>query len=185
MCYFGDLWQVIRDSHAGDDTKTPKNYKTLAIIRWTDAFRDHFHSCVGARHSPLVYVVRSDDAMATLCPPLARDQPYSMEHVSLEGDLITRSSHVHRLLCNNSADIYYKLEEVTQGTLYADIIKPYQRCKDGRDVFLALLGQYTGADKWEHRIKKYATLLRTRKWKSQYKFPLERFLQPHRNDVGM
>ena len=121
FCY---LWQVIRDSRAGNDPKTPKIYKALAIIRWTEAFRDRFHSCVGARHSPLAHVVRSDDAMVALFPPLARDQPYSMEYVSLEGCLIARSSHVHGLLCNNNTDVYYKPEEGTQGTLYADSIHP-------------------------------------------------------------
>ena len=117
MCRFRDLWQAIRDSRAGDDPKTLKISKVLTIIRWTEAFRYHLYRCVGARQIPLAYVVRSDDNMAAICPPLARVHPYSVEHASLEGGLIARSSHVHGLFRDNNADVYYKLEEATQETL--------------------------------------------------------------------
>jgi len=58
------------------------------------------------------------------------------------------------LYADNNADVYYKLEEATQGTSYADSIKRFQKRKDGRGPFLALIGQYVGTDKWEAEIKK-------------------------------
>ena len=41
--------------------------------------------------------------------------------------------------------------------------------------------QYAGQDKWDAEIKKMDTLLQKRKWKGQSKFPLEKFVQQHRN----
>jgi len=78
-------------------------------------------------------------------------------------------------------DSYYKLEEATRRTLYADSNKPFQRRKDGRSTFLALISQYASADKWELEIKKKSNLLHTHKWKGQTNSPLERLVQLHRN----
>ena len=41
--------------------------------------------------------------------------------------------------------------------------------------------QYVGQDKWDAKIKKIDALLHTRKWKGQSNFPLETFVQQHRN----
>jgi len=173
---FRDLWQAIKDHHADDDPETPKISKTLTIIRWTNAFRDHLCWCVGARHIPLAHVVRFDNAVEAICHILEHDHPYSTEHSLLEGNLIARSSRAHGLFRDNNANIYYTLKVAAQGTSYVDIIKPYQRRKNSRAKFLALLGQYAGAEKWEHKIKKQSDLLHMRTWKGQSKFPLERFV---------
>ena len=119
--------------------------------------------------------------MAGTAPALATDQPFSQEHGSLEAELIPRASLSDGLFPDDSALVYYKLEEATRGTSYADSIKPFQRRKDGRGAHLALINQYAGTDKWEAEIKKQSTLLHTRKWKGQSNFALERFVQQHRN----
>ena len=59
-----------------------------------------------------------------------------------------------RLFPDESALVYYKLEEATRGTSYADSIKPFQRKKDGRGANLDFINQYAGTDKWEAEIKK-------------------------------
>ena len=66
-----------------------------------------------------------------ICSILANNQPYSTEHMSVEGGLIAQSSHTHSLFRDNIADVYYKLGEAT--------------CS--RSDFLTLIAQYTGADK--------------------------------------
>jgi len=105
MRCFRYLWQGIKDCRATNDPETPKVSKVLTIIRWTDAFRDHLHQCVGVRHIPLGYVTQTDNAVAMMCSVFAYDQPYSSEHTSIEGDLIARSSHAHGLFHDNNANV--------------------------------------------------------------------------------
>ena len=60
-------------------------------------------------------------------------------------------------------------------------IKPFQRTKNGRGAFDALVKQYAGVDQWEAEIKRQSQILHTRKWKGQNNYTLERFVQLHRN----
>jgi hypothetical protein len=73
------------------------------------------------------------------------------------------------------------LEEATRATSYAASIKPFQRTKNGRVAWLALLNQYAGKDKWEAKIKRHEQLLHTRLWKGQSNFTLDRCIAQHRN----
>jgi hypothetical protein len=66
------------------------------------------------------------------------------------------------------------LEESTQGTSYLASLKPYQRTKDGKCTFEAIISQYAGEDKWESKLKKDESLLHPRKWKGQSSFPLKK-----------
>ena len=181
MSKFKEIWEAIEHRKKADDPETPKISKALPIIKWSEAFRDHLHRCVGERHIPLAYVIRKDTTVAGTCPDLANNEPYSELHGSVDADMINRASHTHGLYKDDNASVYYKLEEATRSTAYADSIKPFQRSKDGRGAFLALTGQYAGVDKWEAEIKKQDILLHTRKWKGQSNFTLERFIQQHRN----
>ena len=85
------------------------------------------------------------------------------------------------LFHDDNSNLYYLLEEATQGTPYAACIKPFQRAKDGRGAWVALTSQYAGNDKWEAKIKKQEQLLHTRVWKGQSNFSLEHFISQHRN----
>jgi hypothetical protein len=73
------------------------------------------------------------------------------------------------------------LEESTRGTSYSASLKPYQRRKDGRAAWFAIVQQYAGVDKWQAELKHQDDLLHTRKWKGQSAFSLEKFISQHRN----
>ena len=77
--------------------------------------------------------------------------------------------------------MYHYLEEATRSTSYAASIKPFQHSKDGRGAWIALIGQYSGRDKWEVEIKKQEQLLHSQIWKGQSKFSLEHFITQHQN----
>ena len=91
---------------------------------------------------------------------------------SIEGDMISRDSHTHGLYRDDNAIVYYKMEEATRGTPFADSIKPFQRRKYVRSALEAMEIQYAGQDKWGAEINKMDTLLHTRTWKGQSNFPL-------------
>ena len=56
---------------------------------------------------------------------LETNQAYTVKHGSIEGNLITRALHTHGLLCDVNKTVYFKLEEATRTTQYADTIKPF------------------------------------------------------------
>ena len=85
--------------------------------------------------------------------------------------MIAWASHTHGLYAADNAAIYFKLEEATQGMTQADTIPPYQKKKDVRAAYLALLSQSAGLDKWEAILKTKNNFWNTRKWKGQGNFP--------------
>ena len=49
-----------------------------------------------------------------MAPPLAPGQPHSIEHGSVEAELIAQASHTHALFRNDNSDLYFLLEEATR-----------------------------------------------------------------------
>ena len=149
-------------------------------MKWVEAFEDHLERCIGIRCVPLSYVIR-DEVVPPPITPAAPTQAYTLEHGSLEADLVARVSHNHGLFRNDNKAVYFKIEEATRTTQYASSIKTFQRRKDVRAAFEALKNKYAGVDKWESTLKQMDTLLHTRKWRGQNAYTLEKFCQHHRN----
>ncbi len=180
MKNFFEQWKALEEKKGNDEPDVPKITKALPIIKWTEAFMDYCHRVIGVRTIPLAYIVRPT-AEVPVIGVLQADSPHSAEHGSVEMELIARASHVHALFREDNSALYYKIEEATRGTAYAASIKPFQRMKNGRGAWLALVNQYAGNDKWEAEIKIHEQLLHTRVWKGQSNFPLEKFIGQHRN----
>jgi hypothetical protein len=142
----------------------------------TEAFTDFLDRVIGVRTNPLYYVIQEEVQVPAVAPPLATDQPHSTEHGSVEAELIARSSHQHPLFRGDNANVYHHLEEATRSTSYAASIKPFQRTKDGKGAWMALVSQFAGADTWEAEIKRQEQLLHTRVWKGKSNFSLENFV---------
>jgi hypothetical protein len=173
-------WKALQDKKKGDEPETPKIAKGLNIMKWSESFRDILHRCIGVRMIPLAYVIRELEVPPAITA-LAAGQPHSATAGSIEMELIHRGSHNHPLFRDDRATVYYKLEEATRGTSYAASIKPFQRTKDGRGAFDAIINQYAGEDKWESEIKTKEALLHGIQWKGQSNYSLERHAAQHRN----
>lgn len=106
--------------------------------------------------------------------------PHSDEAGSIEQEMIKRASHAHPNFRRDNDTVYGKLEEATRGTSYAPSIRPFQRTRNGRGAYLALVTQYAGEDKWTMEIQKHDSFLRTVKWTGTGNFTLERFVAQHR-----
>ena len=87
----------MKENSKADDPNTPTINKSLPIMKWTEALRDHLHRCVGSRMIPLAYVIQDDEAVPGPCPPLKTDQLFSENHGSVEEDLVHCASHGHGL----------------------------------------------------------------------------------------
>jgi len=177
---FQDQWKALKSRRKDEEVKVPKIGKALPVMKWSEAFTDFLHRVVGIRMIPLAYVVRENVATARPLPPLAQDSPHSEDHGSIEEEMVEFASHTHWLFRNDSSSVYYHLEEAVRSTSYASSIKPYQRKKDGRGAWLAIVSQYAGKDKWDSEIKKQDDFLHSSQWKGQNNFTLGMLVTQHR-----
>ena len=181
MKNFDIQWTALKEKKGEDSPDTPKISKALPVIKWMEAFQDFLNRKIGNQNIPLVYIIPDEPNPPAAAPPLAPGQPHSIEHRSVEAELITRALHTHALFRNDNSDLYFLLEETTPSTPYAASIKPFQQNRDGEGAWKALTSQYAGKDKWEAEIKKQEQLLDTCVWKGQSNFSLEHFISQHCN----
>ena len=132
------------------------------------------------RKAPLSYVIQADVNVPVVPPPVLHRRPHSDEHGSVEGELVARLDHTSPLYRDDNQQVYHHLEEATRSTIYSATLKPYQRRKDGRAAYLALISQHAGDDKWEKELKEQENLMKTRVWKGNSNFSLEQFIDQHR-----
>ena len=113
MKNFEIQWTVLKERKGGDSPDLPKISKALPVIKWTEAFQDFLNRKIGNRNIPLVYIICDEPNPPAAAPPLAVGQPHSIEHGSVEAELIARASHTHALFRKNNSDLYFLLEETT------------------------------------------------------------------------
>ena len=136
-----------------DEPKVPTVHKGLQITKWTDTFNDFCWKVIGARNIPLAYVIRDNAVVDPNPPPLAPGKSYSSATGSVEAELVERASFDHALYRSDNAKVYAYIEEAVRTSPYNASIKPFQRMKDGRGAYRALVSQHAGKDKWEAELR--------------------------------
>jgi len=177
---FDMQWTSLLSRDDDNTPEVPKITRNLRVTRWSEAFNDFLHRVNGVRHAPLAYVIRADAEVPAIAPPLMRNQPHSAVHESIEGEMIARLSHDSPMFRDDNARVYHFLEEATRTTVYGASLKPFQRSKHGRNAYLALISQHAGADKWEKELKQQESFMKSRVWKGNSNFSLEKFIEQHR-----
>ena len=115
-----------------DVPSTPFITKNFGIIKWIEVFKDHLTRVVGERNIPLLYLIREKDVAALIVPPLAADKAYSIDHGSIEEELVARATHNDTLYREDNNSLYHMLEEGVRNIPCAASLKPFMRGKDGR-----------------------------------------------------
>eukprot|EP00980_Cylindrotheca_fusiformis_P022532 scaffold9418_cov135-Cylindrotheca_fusiformis.AAC.1 len=165
-----------------EQAEIPKLTKGLTVMKWSASFQNHLHLIFGVRQVPLVYVLREDPVVPAICPAAGNGQAFAPEFGSLKDELIARASHTHVLYKNDNELVFHKMEIATRNTSYSASIKPFERNKDGRGAYLALISQHAGRDKWLTEISKNDCLvLHDLKWKGNGSYVLERHCAKHRD----
>lgn len=181
LTHFELQWNALVQREDDDQPDVPKITRNLKVTKWSESFSDFLHRVNGVRHAPLAYVIRANEVVAAPAPALAHQRPYSNEHGSVEGELIARLSHASPIFRDDNSKVYSFLEEATRGTSYSSSLKPYQRTKNGRAAFQAILNQHAGIDKWERELKAQENFMKTRVWKGNSNFSLDKFTDQHRS----
>ena len=173
-------WKCLIGKSEADGPEVPKITRNLKVMRWSESFEIFLNRTHGVRKAPLSYVTRTEVLRTMPAPALANNRPHSNEHGSVEQETVARLSHDSPLYRDDNQKVYEHLEEATRNTPYAATIKPFEATKDGRGAYDALLKQHAGDDKWQTELKLQETLMKTRKWKGNSNFSLERFIEQHR-----
>lgn len=173
-------WNSLVSRKKEDVPDVPKITRHLKVTKWSESFKDFLSKVIGNRHAPLSYVIREQVEVPIVAPPLDTNQPHSVLHGSVEGELIARLSHNSPIYRDDNKQVYLYLEEATRGTIYGASIKPFTRTKDGRGSYLALISQHAGVDKWEKELQDQEKFLYSRKWKGNSNFSLDKFIENHR-----
>lgn len=187
MMHYGDClihfelqWNALLKREEDDQPDVPKITRNLRVTKWSESFIDFLHRVNGIRHAPLAYVVRPNEAVGP-APALIHQRPYSADHGSIEGELIARLSHTSPLFRDDNAKVYGFLEEATRGTTYSSSLKSYTRTKNGRGAYLAIISQHAGQDKWQTELTAQENFIKTRVWKGNTNFALDKFCDQHRS----
>ena len=89
MKNFDIQWTALKEKKGEDSPETPKISKALPVIKWMEAFQDFLNRKIGNRNIPLAYIIRDEPNPPAVALPLAPGQPHSIEHGSVEAELIT------------------------------------------------------------------------------------------------
>ena len=88
MKNFNIQWTALKEKKGEDSPDTPKISKALPVIKWMEAFQDFLNRKIGNRNIPLAYIIQDEPNPPAAAPPLAPGQPHSIEHGSVEAELI-------------------------------------------------------------------------------------------------
>ena len=88
MKNFEIQWTALKERKGDDSPDIPKISKALPVIKWTEAFQDFLNRTIGNHNIPLAYIIRDERNPPAAALPLAVGQPHSIEHGSVEAELI-------------------------------------------------------------------------------------------------
>ena len=88
MKNFEIQWKVLKERKMDDSPDVSKISKALLVIKWMEAFQDFLNRKIGNRNIPLAYIIHDEPNPLAAAPPLAAGQPHSIEHGSVESELI-------------------------------------------------------------------------------------------------
>lgn len=176
-------WKALKAKKSEDDPDVPTMTGTT-VMKWNESFVDYLHQCIGARNIPLAYVICKNTAVPVTCPALANNKPHLEEHGLIEADTIARGLHTGAAYQHDNKSVYFKLEEATRSTNKAATIKPFQRTKDSRAAYLALIAQHASKDQWHALIQQHNKILHNVKWKGNMNYFLDKHCQQQRNSFA-
>ena len=126
----------------------PKLVKNTTVAKWNEYIKVHAAQVFGARKVKLEYLLRPNDVIVSLHPPLVLYHPYSDAAGSIQGEHTLRISLDHTLYKEDNKSFFAILEVALRGTTYEASIKPFQRTDNGRGAYKYFIAQHDGKEKW-------------------------------------
>ena len=144
--------RVLADSKdLKDAPKLSKLTDSTDVLGWIDTAFKVFAQLTGDDDLPLGYIIRRHD-IVDVDPrddesKIIPGKCYSKKHGSLRNELIARRTHSDGVYDNNNTLVYNHLETALKGTKFASILTDFEKTKDGRAVWLALMKNHGGKER--------------------------------------
>ena len=155
-------WDAITSmSNKANELKLPVLSKNCPPLKWCESMKHYLFNTFGVRKIPLTYIIRDEVAVAPEAPPagqipdpsvtydpLVTDMAYRNSGTVL-GDMIDRASHTHVLYKTDNAQVYSLIEQAARNSSFLSTIKSFEKRKNGRGAWLALITAHVGDSKWQ------------------------------------
>ena len=185
-------WDALTSMSAkANDLKLPVLSKNCPPLKWCESMKHYLFNTFGVRKIPLTYIIRDNADVAPEAPPagqnpdpsvtydpLVADRTYGNSGTVL-GDLIDRASHTHVLFKTDNAQVYSLIEQAARTSSFLSTIKSFEKRKNGRGAWLALITAHVGDSKWEEILADNNKWLINARWNGK-KYALESFVAQHR-----
>ena len=156
--------KALKDAIKKDPPTIPKLKKNGVVTKWIPSFVTAITHHFGARDARLRYLIRDDAVVPAVAPPLAPGMPHSVEGGSIIADMESRLSHTHTLYQLDNEMLFASLDEAIHDSEFFNTIKPFERTRNGRGAYLALMGNHAGDDKWDRIIETADTYINRKRW---------------------
>ena len=167
------------DNHT-DPPKFPPVSKTFGIMKMIDALPTHLQELNGVSGIALAYVIRKDVDPPNPLPPLINDMPWSEPNTSMMEELVLYAAHAGASYKADNATVFRLIQNAVADTSHISSIKPYQRTRDGRKAYEALVLHNMGNSKWEKVVEEAESMVTTRIFNGKNaRYPLKSHIVKH------
>jgi hypothetical protein len=133
MSNFWKQWPSLSSEKKSTDKKVfPKMDRNTSILKYTEAAAASFAATIGARNTPLSYVIRPDSLSPYPLPPLMAGKPWSEMCGSIRNEMELCLDHDDPVFGDDNHEIFTLLHDSLERTIYGATITPYKKKKDGR-----------------------------------------------------
>ena len=127
-----------------DPEKLPEISKTFGIVKAMDLVPTHLRERLGVKKVALSYIIR-DKVIPDPLPPQATNSPISAEYNSIMEELIDYAPHNGDAYTEDNTKDFQILQDMVAGSSFETSIKSFQRTRDGRKAYLALVQHNLGS----------------------------------------
>ena len=155
--------------------------KSFTVIKFLDQLPTYIRELHGVAKVSLAYLIREDIIPTLPLPPLQPNLPWSEDMDSMMDELIAFTPHSGPNFDADNARLFGILQKALSGTASMASITRYQRRRNGRDAFKALVTHNLGTNKWEDLVENAEIMLNQRKWNGRNaRYPLKIHIARHR-----
>ena len=174
-----DIHRLLMEDHE-DPEKLQVVSKTFGIVKAMDIVPSHLRDRLGVRKVPLSYVIREIANPGNAPLPMA-NQPVSDGFPSITEELIHYTPHSGDEYSEDNAKVFQILQDMVSGTSFESSVKTYQRRRDGRSAYFALVQHNLGSSKWDKILEDAEAYVSKREWNGKnHRFNLKSHINKHR-----
>ena len=175
-----DEHRLLIEAHQ-DPEKLPPISRTFGIMKALDQITSHLRERLGVTNVALSYIIRTDPNPGQI-PDQENNSPTSNGFSSIMEELIAYAPHTGDAYKEDNAKVFQILQDLTNNTSHESSVKPFQRSRDGRGVYLALCQHNLGSSKWDKIIEAAENYVLRKEWNGKnLRYSLKQHISNYRD----